>query len=62
MSIFKRFAEKVEQIAVEGQESQSAQIARTYQQHVEEANQLLRDKQALARETRQSENSSRQPA
>jgi hypothetical protein len=62
MSIFKLFTEKVDQLEVEGQESRLAQVARSYQQQVAEANQLLRDRQALTRETRQAENSSKQPA
>ena len=62
MSVFKLFTEKVEQLAVEGQESQLSQAVRSYQHQTEEANQLLRDKQALAREARPSAPTSKQPA
>jgi hypothetical protein len=54
MSVFNIFRDRAEQLEPEGQESVLKDTAQTYQRQTNDANQLLRDKQALERETRQS--------
>jgi tRNA A-37 threonylcarbamoyl transferase component Bud32 len=58
MSVFKLFTEKLVQLGTKGQEKPLAQVVRSYQKQVDEANQILRTTQALEREARRSNRSS----
>lgn len=58
MSVFNLFKDKVQQLAIESDVDSLPKIAQSYRQQIDEANQFLRDKQAVERQAHQSNRSS----